>query len=193
MGRPAKDMVGECYGMLTVIAKLDQAGNGAKWDCMCACGRHIAVRRDNLVGGNTKSCGQCGAFHMPELTPENATFLVYAQFTPDMHRGNRFGFSVVRWRESGLIAVAPKYPVHVADPLGTVLFPLARAGLIKAKGTHKSNAKWAQTEKVMLAETTIHEPDVRIVPLWERVLLEFESIDNTAPAGALTGDSNDEA
>lgn len=49
------------FGRLRVIAQTN-APRGAVsratcWLCRCRCGRTVAVRRDNLIGQRTRSCG----------------------------------------------------------------------------------------------------------------------------------------
>lgn len=57
MGRLV-DRTGQRFGKLTVVARDQTASIGnAVWTCKCDCGRNIAVRSNNLVSGNTKSCG----------------------------------------------------------------------------------------------------------------------------------------
>ena len=48
-----KNIVGQKFGMLTVLEELP----GYKVLCLCDCGDIIEVRRNELVTGNTKSCG----------------------------------------------------------------------------------------------------------------------------------------
>lgn len=50
--------IGNTYGILTVI-KFDHKDKKGKlfYSCKCQCGRSIIVRSDNLLGGNTTSCG----------------------------------------------------------------------------------------------------------------------------------------
>lgn len=51
------DMVGERYGMLTVLWKGGTSTTGTKWVCKCDCGNYVEVRGNSLRNGNTKSCG----------------------------------------------------------------------------------------------------------------------------------------
>lgn len=56
-----KDLVGQQFGRLTVIAMSDRIKSGKntkiRWKCLCSCGQEIIVRGDGLVSGNSKSCG----------------------------------------------------------------------------------------------------------------------------------------
>lgn len=50
--------IGEKYGELIVKARtylLDK--KGTYWICLCSCGKYAIVKDENLVSGNTKSCG----------------------------------------------------------------------------------------------------------------------------------------
>ena len=50
--------VGVRWGRLTVIGlSLKKNGSQRLWDCVCDCGKTIAVYHANLVSGATKSCG----------------------------------------------------------------------------------------------------------------------------------------
>jgi hypothetical protein len=53
------DLRGKIFGKLTVIrfAGTPWPRYGAMWRCQCACGRVVTVRSDNLLSGNTRSCG----------------------------------------------------------------------------------------------------------------------------------------
>lgn len=55
----SKDLTGIKFGRLTVIKKYDVVGNGeSRYLCNCDCGKKdLIVRRGNLKGGNTQSCG----------------------------------------------------------------------------------------------------------------------------------------
>lgn len=64
MSRPVGthiDMTGERYGMLTVLSLSDRKQKlGSKhsyWNCRCDCGNVKVVQRNNLISGNTNSCG----------------------------------------------------------------------------------------------------------------------------------------
>ena len=58
-----KNIIGNKYGMLTVIAYANKPIyrtklKGSWWYCNCDCGRkNILIKGKNLISGNTKSCG----------------------------------------------------------------------------------------------------------------------------------------
>ena len=63
MGRLV-DRTGQKFGKLTVIARdLTASIGNAVWICQCDCGRSVTVRSNNLVSGNTRSCGCVQTIH----------------------------------------------------------------------------------------------------------------------------------
>lgn len=46
-------LIGMRFGKLTVVSKID----GGKYLCKCDCGKTSTPKRNNLMSGNTKSCG----------------------------------------------------------------------------------------------------------------------------------------
>lgn len=55
--RVKRDMTGEVYGSLTVMAFAGRLGGKPAWLCRCSCGQDNTVRTSDLTTGNTKSCG----------------------------------------------------------------------------------------------------------------------------------------
>ena len=56
--RGFKNLVGEQFGQLQVIARAENTKNGtAQWLCKCSCGNEIIVPTASLKQGLTKSCG----------------------------------------------------------------------------------------------------------------------------------------
>ena len=56
-----KDMVGQKYGHLKVLArsKHKDSHGSAFWVCQCDCGAYLQVRGDNLRSGRTVWCSRC--------------------------------------------------------------------------------------------------------------------------------------
>ena len=57
-----RDLIGEKFGRLTVVAKsTTRLSNGLKtvsaWDCLCECGSLRPYRKQSLISGQSKSCG----------------------------------------------------------------------------------------------------------------------------------------
>lgn len=55
----SKDISGQKFGYLTALYSLDEKDGGGHtiWKCICDCGKECEVTINNLVSGNTKSCG----------------------------------------------------------------------------------------------------------------------------------------
>lgn len=52
------DCVGTRFGKLTVIERAESNKFGkARWRCLCDCGGEVTTTRNQLVSGNTRSCG----------------------------------------------------------------------------------------------------------------------------------------
>ncbi len=51
------DLSGKKFGRLTVLSRAPNSGRRTMWYCLCDCGSRLSVRAENLVSGNTKSCG----------------------------------------------------------------------------------------------------------------------------------------
>ena len=54
------DNIGRVYGQLTVLAEAGRGTDARKrrqWLCRCTCGNELPVRTENLLSGNTVSCG----------------------------------------------------------------------------------------------------------------------------------------
>lgn len=50
--------LGKVFNRLTVLSEAGRSSSGARlFACRCECGSEIVCRLDNLVSGNTKSCG----------------------------------------------------------------------------------------------------------------------------------------
>ena len=52
-----KNLKGKRFGRLVVVSLNSIDDGKAIWNCMCDCGKNIAVSRNSLISGNTKSCG----------------------------------------------------------------------------------------------------------------------------------------
>ena len=50
-------LIGQSFGDLTVIDKVNSNSNYTMWKCRCVCGEEIIVRGNNLTYGNTTNCG----------------------------------------------------------------------------------------------------------------------------------------
>jgi hypothetical protein len=56
--RPATDLTGQVFDRLTVLSRASTSVvKHILWNCECVCSTRLVVRGDNLIGGNSKSCG----------------------------------------------------------------------------------------------------------------------------------------
>lgn len=54
----AADMTGQRFGRLVCEERVISDGvGGARWRCLCDCGKRAVVRRRSLINGDTQSCG----------------------------------------------------------------------------------------------------------------------------------------
>jgi hypothetical protein len=51
------DIAGRMFGRLVAIRFIAKHATTEKWECACACGKMVIVRKNNLLSGNTSSCG----------------------------------------------------------------------------------------------------------------------------------------
>ena len=49
-----QNLVGQKFGMLTVIERANDVGDRVGWRCRCDCGNVVVVRDNNLKQGYTK-------------------------------------------------------------------------------------------------------------------------------------------
>ncbi len=52
-----KNLAGQRFGRLIVLAYVGPSSEGAIWSCRCDCGKELSVRGKSLRTGNTRSCG----------------------------------------------------------------------------------------------------------------------------------------
>lgn len=59
------DITEQKFGKLKIIEIADKNSKGKiRVKCLCDCGRTTVVFRDNLLRGNTKSCGKCISYRI---------------------------------------------------------------------------------------------------------------------------------
>lgn len=56
MARPRRDITGQKFGRLTVMAE-DSGGKNPKVKCQCSCGKVVMVLKHGVIRGYTRSCG----------------------------------------------------------------------------------------------------------------------------------------
>lgn len=61
MGRPPVAVIGQTYGLVTVLDRIEPDTGGwgvpARYECRCACGTIFEAIGSNVVAGRTPSCG----------------------------------------------------------------------------------------------------------------------------------------
>jgi hypothetical protein len=51
------DLTGNRFGRLIAVSRAKSGSDGARWNCLCDCGRECVVRASKLRSGHTRSCG----------------------------------------------------------------------------------------------------------------------------------------
>lgn len=74
MGKKVIDLTGERFGRLTVIERVGTKNRKSVWECKCECGNIKEVVSNNLISGNTKSCG-CLKYSKKGLTQKDEKHL----------------------------------------------------------------------------------------------------------------------
>lgn len=54
---PLKELIGQRFGMLTVVSYAGKRAGMHRWKCLCDCGKETVVGQTLLQSGKTKSCG----------------------------------------------------------------------------------------------------------------------------------------
>jgi len=57
MGRPVESLVGQTFGVLTVVSADHSQKGRRRWRCNCECGGFHIVTTGNLRSGQTTNCG----------------------------------------------------------------------------------------------------------------------------------------
>ena len=52
-----KSLIGQRFGKLIVLTRVENIGNKVAYKCQCDCGNTIIAKADHLKSGNIKSCG----------------------------------------------------------------------------------------------------------------------------------------
>lgn len=71
MPNKVKDLLGQRFGLLTVVERAPNIGGRAAWRCKCDCGGEKIARSSNLQKGNTQSCGCKNKKQLMELHNQN--------------------------------------------------------------------------------------------------------------------------
>lgn len=138
------DLTGKKFGRLTVLERLPNETNNAKWRCKCECGNFVEVLALNIRSGNTKSCGCLSATHRMTHTStykewENMKSRCYIKSSSRYERYGARGITVCdRWRDS---FEAFYEDVSMLPHFGEKGYSLDR---INTNGNYEpSNVRWA--------------------------------------------------
>ena len=88
-----KDLTGHRFGRLTVLGLAEDMGDYNKryWRCKCECGNYSKVKTENLMSGNSNSCGCVRLEYLGKNHPN------YNPNIPDEERFNRRGNDHKLW------------------------------------------------------------------------------------------------
>ena len=95
-----RNIVGEKFGKLTVIERVEKAGR-TNYICNCDCGNKTIVRSDHLTNNRTKSCG-CLVYENSIQIKHNKSYTrLYRIYSKMLQRcynanGNRWQITIVR-------------------------------------------------------------------------------------------------
>lgn len=92
-----KDLVGNRYGMLTVIEDYGKrSGSSILWRCKCDCGGGILAVRHELVSGKLTDCGCISGQPRPQVT--DLIGRRFGMLTVIEDSGQRSGSGVILWK-----------------------------------------------------------------------------------------------
>jgi len=91
-----KDIIGNKYGMLTVIERAGKAGTVQLIKCLCDCGNTCIVRYPNLTSGTTSSCGCLKSKKSSKRFLKDLTGKRFGELTVK-GRASNIGGKKVRW------------------------------------------------------------------------------------------------
>jgi hypothetical protein len=57
MSKPRLNLVGQKFGRLTVLSRVEPLGHRTKFVCLCDCGKTTVTIGSDILSGNTTSCG----------------------------------------------------------------------------------------------------------------------------------------
>lgn len=90
-----KDRVGQIYGKLTVLEKMDESSVGGwLWKCHCECGSIVQVSSASLESGHTISCGcvkSKGEEKISKILKDNNVIFEKQKTFPNCYRKNSCG------------------------------------------------------------------------------------------------------
>lgn len=91
-----KDIIGNRYGMLTVLERVGKIGTVQMIKCVCDCGNTCIVRYPNLTSGTTSSCGCLKRKSSSERFLKDLTGKTFGELTVKQ-RASAIGGKKVNW------------------------------------------------------------------------------------------------
>jgi hypothetical protein len=89
------NLAGKRFGRLLVLERAEDGQDGGIfWKCRCACGKETIVKRNNLVSGNTRSCG-CLSLELAiqygklNVVHGSAFLKLYSEYQRNAEKGGR--------------------------------------------------------------------------------------------------------
>jgi hypothetical protein len=143
-----KNMIGRVFGKLTVLNKSERkSSQGSVWNCKCECGGFKEVLRQNLLRGDTKSCGCLHKNRKKECVDKVMSQKWYSMISrtenPNDANYFRYGgrgiFTCEEWKNDFF-----KYCEDVGNP------PFVGAELDRIDnddGYYKENVRWVTTHQ----------------------------------------------
>lgn len=168
MVKPA-DLTGETYGQLTVAERGESDRHGkAQWWCICACGRRKLIRAINLKQGDSRSCGECGAYHQTGLDPTAIRFEI--TIWTAVEEKQKANHSPMCWGQvidadtrmlvfrTGEPQVRSRYPGEMHPAASRCMVALAQQGLIGSENM-RTFKRWCVEERVTVTIKQVGNDD----------------------------------
>lgn len=145
-----RNIVGERFGKLVVVARLPNRGRTVMWRCQCDCGSEASCSTSNLRGGNSTSCGCSRVRHGLWRTRE---YGVWRAMRDRCNRPAHPAYHNYGGRGISVCAAWDNFAVFLSDmgvaPEGTQLERIDNDA-----GYCKSNCKWATRKEQALNRRT---------------------------------------
>lgn len=148
MGAPRIDMVGQKYGMLSVLSCLESRGSTKKerfYLCRCDCGKTKEIMGKNVRNGRTKSCGCVRDVESHGLA-KSPTYLSWVAMRQRCTNPNATGFE--RYGGAG-ITICKRWDSFTAffKDMGERPVGMSLDRKNNARGYSKANCQWATAKQ----------------------------------------------
>ena len=150
----AIDLKGRVFGRLTAIEKTDLRTKSGSviWKCKCECGNDFQTSEDNLMQGNSKSCGCLRVEHGKELVNQlqlvDGTSLSFLE-NRKSRKDNKSGYRGIAIRNNGRYAVTigfkkKRYYVGMFDTFDEAMIARQEAEELLHDGFVECYRTWKQ-------------------------------------------------